>query len=67
VWVSGGASADVVPVAGDWNGGGSDVVGGHTPPTDTWWLRATLTSGPEDLVFRFPSPTSAAARDVVAP
>jgi uncharacterized delta-60 repeat protein len=49
-----------VPLAGDWNGDGTDTVGFFDPGTCTWWLRNSLSSGYAELVFRYGDPTRVA-------
>jgi CubicO group peptidase (beta-lactamase class C family) len=39
------------PVAGDWNGDGTDGVGIYNQSTNTFYLRNDLSSGPADYIF----------------
>jgi hypothetical protein len=45
--------AQVRPVAGDWNGDGTDTVGIYRRDNDQWRLRNSNTTGPASLVFTF--------------
>lgn len=48
-----GPGGAVVPLAGDWNGNGSDTVGVYDPATGTFYLRNGNTPGSPDLTFQF--------------
>jgi hypothetical protein len=48
-----GATSGVVPIAGDWNGNGSDTVGTYDPATGSFSLRNSNTPGSADLSFAF--------------
>jgi hypothetical protein len=42
-----------LPVAGDWNGDGSDRVGLFDPDAAYWYLKPSLVSGWDDARFKY--------------
>ena len=45
-----------VPLAGDWDGNGSDTVGAFDPLTATFYLRNQNSAGPANVAFSFGAP-----------
>lgn len=41
------------PIAGDWDGNGTDTVGLYHQPTGTFFLKNSNAAGPADLTFRY--------------
>lgn len=52
----GAAPSRMVPLLGDWDGGGADTPGLYDPATGTFFLRNELASGPADETFVFGRP-----------
>lgn len=50
------SNASWVPLAGDWDGNGTDTPGLYNPATGTFFLRNTSTNGPANIVFSFGAP-----------
>jgi hypothetical protein len=51
------ASANWLPIAGDWDGDEVDTVGLYNPASGTFYLRNSNSAGPADVTFRY-GPTS---------
>jgi hypothetical protein len=49
--------AEPVPVAGDWDGDGTDTVGVYDRATGFFYLMNSLVDGPADLAFSFGAPS----------
>jgi ELWxxDGT repeat protein len=54
--VLGFGSANWIPIAGDWDGNGSQTVGMYNPATSTFYLRNSNTKGNADVTFGFGQP-----------
>ena len=49
----GAAGAGWIPIAGDWNGNGTDTIGLYDPVTSMFYLRNTNNSGDADVTFAY--------------
>ncbi len=51
------SDASWIPLAGDWDGNGTDTPGLYNPATGAFFLRNSSTNGPANIVFSFGSPS----------
>ena len=47
------AEAGWIPIAGDWDGNGTDTIGLYDPATSTFYLRNTNGTGVADVTFNY--------------
>lgn len=51
-----GSEVNDIPLAGDWNGNGTDTVGLYRPSNQTFYLRNSNTSGGADITTKYGNP-----------